>query len=56
MIRAFGALAQAGAPDALALASGISEALINTAFGITGSLLGIYNVQLLFDTDRQLYI
>lgn len=41
MIRAFGALAQAGSPDALALATGISEALINTAFGITGSLLGI---------------
>lgn len=41
MIRAFGALAQAGAPDALALATGISEALINTAFGIAGSLLAI---------------
>ena len=41
MIRAFGALAQAGAPDALALATGISEALINTAFGITGSTLAI---------------
>ena len=41
MIRAFGALAQAGAPDALALANGISEALINTAFGIFGSLLAI---------------
>ncbi|HNY01762.1 MAG TPA: MotA/TolQ/ExbB proton channel family protein [Bacteroidales bacterium] len=41
MIRAFGALAQAGSPDALALATGISEALINTAFGISGSLLGI---------------
>ena len=41
MIRAFAALAQAGAPDALALATGISEALINTAFGIAGSLLGI---------------
>ncbi|MCX6258461.1 MAG: MotA/TolQ/ExbB proton channel family protein [Bacteroidia bacterium] len=41
MIRAFKALAQAGAPDALALATGISEALINTAFGITGSLLAI---------------
>lgn len=41
MIRAFGALATAGAPDALALATGISEALINTAFGIFGSLLGI---------------
>lgn len=37
MIKAFAALAQAGAPDALALATGISEALINTAFGIGGS-------------------
>ena len=36
MIKAFAALAQAGAPDALALATGISEALINTAFGIGG--------------------
>ena len=41
MIRAFGALAQAGSPDALALATGISEALINTAFGIAGSLIAI---------------
>jgi biopolymer transport protein ExbB len=41
MIRAFGALATAGAPDALALANGISEALVNTAFGITGSTLAI---------------
>lgn len=41
MIRAFAALAQAGSPDALALATGISEALINTAFGITGSTLAI---------------
>jgi len=41
MIRAFAALAQAGAPDALALATGISEALVNTAFGITGSTLAI---------------
>ncbi len=41
MIRAFAALAQAGAPDALALATGISEALINTAFGITGSTIAI---------------
>src|SRR5512133_1098566 len=39
MIRAFGSLATAGAPDALALATGISEALVNTAFGITGSTL-----------------
>jgi biopolymer transport protein ExbB len=41
MIRAFAALAQSGAPDALALAEGISEALVNTAFGITGSTLSI---------------
>jgi biopolymer transport protein ExbB len=41
MIRAFAALAQSGAPDALALATGISEALVNTAFGITGSTLSI---------------
>jgi biopolymer transport protein ExbB len=41
MIKAFMALAQSGAPDALALAEGISEALINTAFGITGSTLAI---------------
>jgi len=41
MIRAFGALAQSGAPNALALATGISEALVNTAFGITGSTLAI---------------
>ncbi|KPK84247.1 MAG: flagellar motor protein MotA [Bacteroides sp. SM23_62_1] len=41
MIRAFAALAQAGAPDALALSTGISEALINTAFGISGSVIAI---------------
>ncbi len=41
MIKAFAALAQSGAPDALALATGISEALINTAFGITGSTIAI---------------
>ncbi|MHC1706954.1 MAG: MotA/TolQ/ExbB proton channel family protein [Bacteroidales bacterium] len=41
MIRAFAALATAGSPDALALATGISEALINTAFGIGGSTLAI---------------
>lgn len=41
MIKAFAALATAGAPDALALATGISEALINTAFGISGSTLAL---------------
>jgi len=34
MIRSFAALANAGAPDSIALSAGISEALINTAFGI----------------------
>ncbi|TVT40348.1 MotA/TolQ/ExbB proton channel family protein [Hymenobacter setariae] len=41
MIKAFAALAQAGNPDATALASGISEALINTALGIGTSALAI---------------
>ena len=38
MIRAFKALAQAGAPDALALATGISEALITTAGGLFAAI------------------
>jgi biopolymer transport protein ExbB len=41
MIKAFAALANAGAPDTAALATGISEALINTAFGIIASALAI---------------
>ncbi|MEK0439734.1 MAG: hypothetical protein RLZZ504_650 [Bacteroidota bacterium] len=41
MIRAFAALANSGAPDTAALATGISEALVNTAFGIIGSTLAI---------------
>lgn len=41
MIKAFAALATAGAPDAVALANGISEALINTALGILGSACAI---------------
>ncbi|WP_026461817.1 MotA/TolQ/ExbB proton channel family protein [Adhaeribacter aquaticus] len=41
MIVAFAALATAGTPDATALANGISEALINTALGITGSTIAI---------------
>ena len=45
MIRAFAALSNAGAPDSVALSAGISEALINTAFGIaTGAMAVIsYN-------------
>lgn len=41
MIKAFAALATAGAPDAVALANGISEALINTALGIGTSAIAI---------------
>lgn len=41
MIKAFAAMATAGAPDAVALANGISEALINTALGIGGSAVAI---------------
>ncbi len=41
MIRAFSALATAGAPDAVALSTGISEALINTALGISTSAIAI---------------
>jgi biopolymer transport protein ExbB len=41
MIRAFRALAQAGAPDAIQLSTGISEALINTALGILTSAIAI---------------
>ncbi|CAN5789038.1 MotA/TolQ/ExbB proton channel family protein [soil metagenome] len=41
MIRAFSALASSGAPDSNALATGISEALVNTFIGITGSCFAI---------------
>jgi len=41
MIRAFRALAQAGAPDAISLSIGISEALINTALGLFAAIVGI---------------
>ena len=41
MVKAFSALATAGAPDSIALANGISEALINTALGILGSAIAI---------------
>lgn len=46
MIKAFAALANAGAPDAIGLANGISEALINTFLGISAAALGIifYNL------------
>jgi len=41
MIRAFQALAHAGAPDAIQLSIGISEALVNTALGIFAAIVGI---------------
>jgi biopolymer transport protein ExbB len=41
MIKAFGALASAGTPDQAALATGISEALVNTATGISTSIFAI---------------
>lgn len=41
MIKAFAALATAGTPDQAMLANGISEALINTATGISTSALAI---------------
>jgi len=46
MIKAFQTLAAAGAPDTTALSTAISEALVNTALGISTSALSIvmYNV------------
>jgi biopolymer transport protein ExbB len=41
MIKAFASMATAGAPDAVGLANGISEALINTALGIGTSAIAI---------------
>ncbi len=41
MIRSFAAMSSAGSPDTTALATGISEALINTALGVFGSVVGI---------------
>jgi biopolymer transport protein ExbB len=41
MIRAFQAMAKEGAPDAIGLSIGISEALINTAGGLSAAIMGI---------------
>jgi len=41
MIRSFSALAAAGSTDSVALSAGISEALVNTAFGIATGALAI---------------
>ena len=40
MIRAFQALATAGTPNAAELSAGISEALVNTAGGLFGAIVG----------------
>lgn len=56
MIRAFAALANAGAPDSVALAGGISEALINTAFGISTAALAIVSYNFLTNKiDKLMY-
>jgi biopolymer transport protein ExbB len=54
MIRSFKALAQAGAPDTAALSTGISEALINTFIGITGSCIAIVMYNFLSNRIDQL--
>lgn len=41
MIKSFSAMANAGAPDSVALSNGISEALINTAFGIGTAAIAV---------------
>ena len=41
MIKAFSAMSASGSPDSAALATGISEALINTAFGIGTAALAV---------------
>ena len=45
MIRSFHAMSRAGAPDATQLALGISEALVNTALGLTTAIVAtvLYN-------------
>jgi len=41
MIRSFQAMGNEGAPDSVQLATGISEALVNTALGIATGALAI---------------
>ncbi len=63
MIRAFASLARAGSPDAVGLASGISQALVTTALGITTAAVAIviYNLyttsidKLTYATDETNY-
>jgi biopolymer transport protein ExbB len=64
MIRAFAAMARQGAPDAIQLAMGISEALVNTAGGLFAAICGIvaYNVfvnrvdQFNYNIDEAAYV
>jgi len=63
MIRAFSSLARAGSPDAVGLASGISQALVTTALGISTAAVAIviYNLytttidKLTYATDETNY-
>ena len=48
MIKSFQALATAGAPDSVALSTGISEALVNTAFGIATGALAVISYNYFF--------
>jgi biopolymer transport protein ExbB len=48
MIKSFKALAQAGAPDAIALSLGISEALVNTAGGLLAAIISIISYNYFF--------
>jgi biopolymer transport protein ExbB len=48
MIRSFKALAKAGAPDAIQLSLGISEALVNTAGGLLAAIISIIAYNYLF--------
>ena len=50
MIKSFQALAQGGGGDSVELSAGISEALINTAFGIGTSWLAVVSYN--FFTNR----
>ena len=48
MIKSFSALSAGGGADSAALSAGISEALINTAFGILTSWCAVVILQLLY--------
>ena len=53
VVNAFGAMASSGSAGLGAIAAGISEALIATAFGLIVAIPAVWLVQLLPDQDRQ---